>query len=119
MQVKLDPNGEFSPSKSEFLLTLHFKCFELQDLGINETIEEKKLLIESTIVGKFAFVGVKDVDSIPDFFYTNALAILFPYLRSFISTLTLQANSSNAVILPLYNLLNLVQPLRENTTLDE
>ncbi|MBK7039827.1 MAG: protein-export chaperone SecB [Bacteroidetes bacterium] len=53
---------------------------------------------------------------IPTFFYKNCIAIIFPYLRAFLSTLTLQANVK-PLILPLMNLSGLEKPLIENTVL--
>ncbi|EXZ22215.1 pretranslocase subunit SecB family protein, partial [Bacteroides fragilis str. S13 L11] len=52
---------------------------------------------------------------IPNFFYPNSIAILFPYVRAFVSTLTLQANIK-PILLPTLNLSSLQDTLRENTT---
>ena len=54
------------------------------------------------------------LNSIPSFFYKNAIAIMFPYVRAFISTLTLQANTK-LLNLGLMNLSSLEKPLIENT----
>ena len=48
-------------------------------------------------------------------FISNSIAILFPYVRAFVSTLTLQANIK-PILLPTLNLSSLQDILRENTT---
>lgn len=63
----------------------------------------------------FEFSGLISFEEVPPFFYTNSIAILFPYLRAFISTVTLQSNNI-PVILPTMNLSSLEGKLRENTT---
>ena len=35
---------------------------------------------------------------IPDYFYPNSLAIVFPYVRSFVSSVTLQANIESPIL---------------------
>lgn len=65
--------------------------------------------------GMFEFENVSNLDDIPDFFYTNSVAILFPYLRAYLSLVTTQANVPG-IILPTYNLSNLKDKLKENTT---
>lgn len=65
-----------------------------------------------------AFKIMNDNNDIPDFFYANSIAILFPYVRAFISTVTLQANIIPPVILPTYNLVALGEELKRNTTIN-
>jgi len=55
------------------------------------------------------------MEDIPDFFYKNSIAILFPYLRAYLSLVTTQANVPG-IILPTYNLSGLEEELRSNTT---
>lgn len=52
---------------------------------------------------------------IPDYFYANSIAIVFPYVRAFISTVSLQANIGKPIVLPTYNLTSLKEQLRSNT----
>ena len=54
------------------------------------------------------------LEEIPGFFYPNSLAIIFPYVRAFVSTITLQANV-HPVMLPTLNLIGLTEELRSNT----
>lgn len=61
---------------------------------------------------------VIDIEDIPTYFYANSIAIVFPYLRAFISSLTIQANLK-PMILPTMNLTSLSSPLKENVTVIE
>ena len=65
--------------------------------------------------GLFDFKNVETIEDIPDFFYKNSIAILFPYVRAYISLVTTQANVPG-ILLPTYNLSNLEEKLRNNTT---
>jgi preprotein translocase subunit SecB len=65
--------------------------------------------------GIFEFENVSNLNDIPDFFYTNSIAILFPYVRAYLSLVTTQANVPG-IILPTYNLSDLKDELRRNTT---
>lgn len=38
------------------------------------------------------FESARTLEDIPDYFYANSIAILFPYVRAFVSTVSLQAN---------------------------
>ena len=64
--------------------------------------------------GLFKFENISSFEEIPDFFYRNSIAILFPYVRAYLSLVTTQANIPG-IILPTMNLSNLEGELRENT----
>lgn len=64
--------------------------------------------------GLFKFENINSFEEIPDFFYRNSIAILFPYVRAFLSLVTTQANVPG-VILPTMNLTSLEGELRNNT----
>ena len=109
MSVQFDPSGVFLKDKSQYDLKFTFKAF------FKESGPEKPyVLIEC--IGLFNFKNVSSLDEIPSFFYRNAIAILFPYLRAFVSMVTLQANLV-PVVLPTLNLSDLEQPLKENTVI--
>ena len=61
------------------------------------------------------FSDFKSVDNLKDVLSTNAIAILYPYLRSFVSTLTAQVNSFPAYVLPV---VNFAETLRENNLVE-
>lgn len=108
MKVEFIPTGTFMPEYSQFEITFVFKAF-FEEYGP----EKPYVLIECN--GLFVFEDVKTIEEIPSFFYRNAIAILFPYLRAFVSMVTLQANLA-PVVLPTLNLSDLEQPLKDSTT---
>ena len=104
INLKFEPKGTISKENS---------CFKLQ-LGVLIEDENKSLLIEVVIVADFYF----DSDIIPEhlnqYFYINAPALLFPYVRAYISTLT-TLSGINAINLPTLNLTALGGQLKKNT----
>ncbi|WP_312762511.1 hypothetical protein [Epilithonimonas sp.] len=108
--VKIDPSGDFFSSESKFVLTFKFYAFD-KELGF------EKSFVECLLTAIFNFSeDIKNIDDIPTYFYANSIAIVFPYLRAFISSLTIQANII-PVILPTMNLTSLSVPLKENVTI--
>lgn len=55
-------------------------------------------------------------DELPEFFYANSIAIIFPYVRAFISTVSLQANVPS-IVLPTMNLSSLRETLAQSTAI--
>ena len=106
VSIDFDPSGVFDSENSTYELKFIFSAFN--------TDSEDTPFIKIQCLGTFSFENVKTVAEIPSFFYRNAIAILFPYVRAFISTVTLQANIP-PMILPTYNLSELEAPLKENT----
>ena len=107
ISIKIDPQGVFISNERKFRLTFHFYAFE------KEKTHEKSF-VECTLTAEFLFSeSIKTIEDIPQYFYPNSIAIVFPYLRSFISSLTIQANVK-PVILPTMNLTSLSTPLKEN-----
>jgi len=100
------PSGKYSQKDGVFELTLEmFGC---------EDGNKEKQIIYIKCISYFEFKKDLPFIDIPGYFYKNAIAIVFPYIRSFSSTLTLQANST-LLILGLMNLSNLEAPLIKNT----
>ncbi|MDQ3191288.1 MAG: protein-export chaperone SecB [Bacteroidota bacterium] len=106
LSIKIEPSGTYDEVNSRFELTFVFKAFDKND--------KETPMIDVSLVAYFKFKETTKIHEIPDYFYRNSLAIVFPYLRSFISSLTLQANIK-LLVLPIFNLSNLEKPLRENT----
>jgi preprotein translocase subunit SecB len=105
----LSPSGEYHVKKGIFIVRLEF-------ISHNKTSPDR-LIFELKSVSKFEFQPAPpDLESIPPFFYKNAIAIIFPYLRAFISTLTLQSNSK-VLKLGLMNLSDLEEPFKESTVM--
>lgn len=104
LKIVFNPSGYYNPIIGEFDLTLEF-------IGSDEN---GKNVITVTSIATFKFEDNTPLSDLPDYFYINAIAILFPYMRSFISTLTLQSNTG-ILTLGLMNLSQLELPLRANT----
>lgn len=105
----IEPSGVYSTSRNAFDLTFRFHAH------LNQA---EDACIEVVCKAMFAFQEALAIDEIPTYFYANSIAILFPYLRAFISTLTLQANYQ-PIILPTKNLSDLADDLRLHTTVED
>jgi preprotein translocase subunit SecB len=103
-----DTSGIFISENSIYELTFLVKVFNNED--------KENPFISVRCKGVFKFENVSTLDQIPDFFYRNCIAILFPYVRAYISLVTTQANVPG-IILPTYNLSNLEEGLRKNTSI--
>lgn len=104
--VSFNPIGTYSQSTGVY--QLHFDV-------LVECKETNSNVLKVTCEASFKFNKSLKLDEIPIFFYPNSLAILFPYVRAFVSTLSLQANV-RPVMLPTINLMGLTDTLRENTS---
>lgn len=107
LDLLLDPKGEYDNKSGKFYLTLNFQGVE----G-----EKRTTVINVTSVAEFKFSENMEISEIPDYFFANAVAIMFPYVRSFISTLTLQSNTG-IIMLETLNLSGLREVLKKNTSL--
>jgi preprotein translocase subunit SecB len=83
-------------------------------LGVNISDENKVFDIEIQSVANFDFSSEIESKKLNSFFYVNAPAILFPYIRAYISTLT-TLSGLKPLILPTLNLSNLGKELEDNT----
>ena len=110
IDIKLNPAGIYNTSNGEYQLVLVFTAFVLN----KENKDDHKLLMSGSLKAFFLINEKPSFEEIPDFFYQNSLAIVFPYLRAFVSNVTLQAGLP-LMILPLLNLTNLSSILKENT----
>ena len=98
------PSGTIFNEKKEFILNL---VAELADE--NNSFEAK-----IHAVATFRFNEVISNDILENYFYINAPAIVFPYLRAYITSLT-SLMGHTPVILPLLNMTNLKENLKNNT----
>ena len=108
IDVNFDVSGIFKTQEKSFVLNLTFTAFSPE-------VDTKFITINC--IATYLFENVENYEDIPTYFYTNSIAILFPYIRSSVSILTIQANIP-ALVLPTYNLLELEKPLRQNTTIE-
>lgn len=102
--IEFTPSGLYSPSKGLFQLSFLFEA--------SVTGHEEKIATISC-KGEFQFNNPIKTEEIPSYFYSNSIAILFPYVRAFISTISLQANVK-PIIIPTLNLTGLENPLKNS-----
>ena len=106
LAICFNPTGVFNAKEHRYVLSF--------DIDVN-CEETKSTIVNVTCEASFSFEGHITIEEIPEYFYPNSLAIVFPYVRAFISTLTLQANIS-PVVLPTINLVGLTDKLKQQTT---
>lgn len=107
INIDFKPSGIYQKDRGIYNLTFVFVAWE-----DNKTQEDFAIKVKCN--AEFQFNGAINVDDIPAFFYPNSIAIVFPYVRAFVSTLTLQANVQ-PMLLPTINLSSLQETLRKNT----
>ncbi|MDD4698438.1 MAG: protein-export chaperone SecB [Fermentimonas sp.] len=110
ISIDFDPKGLFKLKDESAVFELTFVFNAIDKVSAQQFIN-----IECHAI--FTFAEVIAFDDIPEYFYGNSIAILFPYIRAFISTVTLQANLG-PFVLPTMNLSSLEEPLRKNTTVE-
>lgn len=103
-EISIKPSGRYNHATGDFSL-----CF------VFEALVEKNRVIEVECNAEFKFNNPVSPVDIPDYFYSNSIAILFPYVRAFVSTVTLQANIK-PILIPTLNLSGLSSELKINTT---
>ncbi|MFY8189287.1 MAG: protein-export chaperone SecB [Flavobacterium sp.] len=99
--LNLKPNGILNNESKQFQLAL--------DLEIVDKDEESLLNVE--IIGFFKYQG--DIQDIKNFLYLNAPALLYPYLRAYVSTLT-TLSGLGTYTLPTMNLIGLKDDIEKN-----
>lgn len=106
IDIAFEARGEFSISKKEFRLFF--------STSAKSSSSEVGDFLEISCIGIFSFENVDRLINVPPFFYSNAIAILFPYMRAYISMITSQS-MERPVILPTLNLSSLEGPLKQET----
>ena len=101
--IKFDPQGVIYQSESRFQLTLN----------INIENENKTAIIEVSAVADFIYENIEP-DKFDAYLFLNGPALLFPYIRAYISTLT-TLSGIKSVTLPTLNLVSLRKQLKDNT----
>ena len=102
--VGFNPRGEICRKDRTFKLLLGVKVEESQN----------EFLAKIEAVGNFAFEQSIEEDKLSNLFYVNAPAILFPYIRAYISTLT-NLSGIETITLPTLNLTSLGGKLKDQT----
>lgn len=108
LSISFSTEGLFNEKSSIFQLTF--------GTIVSDKDCNKGPYIKVLCKAQYRFIDSISFSEIPDYFYANSIAILFPYVRAYISLLTTQANQK-AVILPTYNLSSLASELKNNSVL--
>lgn len=108
LNLNFDPRGQINKKEKKFHLTL----------GVDIEDEDKIFQVSVVAVGEYTFVPNEDAN-LDNFFFLNAPAILFPYIRAYISTLT-NLSGFSPINLPTLNMEGLKEVLKKNTnTIEE
>lgn len=107
INLDFETSGLYNQANSSFDLTFSIKAFN------NGTPENLFAFVKC--IGTFKFDNVATFQEIPDFFYRNCIAILFPFVRAYVNIITTQANVPG-IMLPTLNLTSLEATLKQNTT---
>lgn len=109
LNLQFYPEGIYDAENHEYHMHLAFRA-------INNNADEE-VVVQLECLSLFQMEEqVQTIEDIPNFFYANSIAIVYPYLRAFVSTLTLQSNN-RPMVLPTMNLSSLEGDLRKNTRL--
>jgi preprotein translocase subunit SecB len=99
------PTGMYSAKDGLFTMVFVFVA------SFGEETREK--IIDISMKGFFRFEPNTAKEDIPEYFYQNSIAIIYPYIRAFVSTLTALAGAK-PLILPTLNLSSLSENLKAN-----
>lgn len=106
INVNFTPKGYIFQSLNQFHL----------ELPVSITEESDRFHVQLVSIGIFEFDEGADLEAYKSTFFTlNAPAIMYPYIRAYVSTLTTQSGVFN-VTLPTYNLTALAESLLQNIT---
>lgn len=111
LKLKFNPSGVLHEKEGVFDLTFEFSASTEKDKSSEPVVYVK-------CSSRFIFKNAIAKDDLPDYFYANSIAIVFPYVRAFVSTLTLQAGMIPPIILPTLNLSSLQQELESNVKVE-
>jgi len=101
LTLEFEPRGILNNTDNLFILEMKVRIFD----------KEQKINIDVTFEGEYE-ISERD-DNLKPFLFTNAPAILFPYIRAYITSITALSGSA-PIILPTMNLLKLKDKLAEN-----
>ena len=111
VDVIFNPSGIYNPTDGEYKLTMGFSA----TASTESDQKEYREIIKGGLEAYFEFEKNTEYKNIPDFFYPNSIAIVYPFIRAFVSTITLQAGL-RLLVLPILNLNSLSDTLKSQTT---
>lgn len=103
--ITIEPVGVLDPDGKTFKLLL----------DVNVTDENKSFDVKIKTLGVFEFKEKQMGNKLDNYFLVNAPAIIFPYIRSYISALT-SLSGIKTINLPLMNLTSLIDKLKKSIT---
>lgn len=109
LKISFNPSGKFFEKEA---------CYVLDFDVVVECKQTATEVVKVSCNARFTFGDIISFNDIPDYFYPNSLAIMFPYIRAFVSTISLQANVT-PVVLPTINLMGLTDILKIQTEVIE
>ena len=104
LSLGFNPKGVINKEKLNFQL----------HLGIKIEDQNKAINIEIQAVADYVFEEGIEMKKLNNFFFINAPALLFPYIRAYISTLT-NLSGVEPINLPTLNMSRLGDDLKKNT----
>ncbi|MBN2745408.1 MAG: protein-export chaperone SecB [Bacteroidales bacterium] len=105
ISLEFSPKGIVNKEDGIFQLNLRVKIAD-QNNSFN---------IEIDAMANYHFENKLDIDTLNSYFFVNAPALLFPYLRAYISTLT-NLSGFEPINLPTLNMTRLGEDLKKNTS---
>lgn len=105
IKIGFNPRGKINRTENTYKILL----------GVIVKDENDAFKANIEVIGYYKFPDAIEQDLLDKYFYTNAPAILFPYVRAYISTLT-NLSGIDIITLPTLNLSALGGRLKENTT---
>lgn len=107
LKIKFEPSGIISKSDNIFIIELTINIFDAENSNLN---------IEIITKGIYRFDSNMELDKLNSLFYVNAPAILFPYIRAHISTISV-LSGIDTIVLPTLNMRSIGVQLKENTSI--
>ncbi len=107
LSIDFELNGHINKEECIYNLTLKTK--------INN--KSNNITIDVIAIGNFSFSKENLLENMSNYFYVNAPALLFPYIRAYISTLS-NLSGIKPINLPTLNLTELGKILEQNTIIE-
>ncbi len=111
LKLHIKPSGIFHFSSKTFELRFQFIA------SVPSPEESDQDVLDVNCISWFEFKNIDSYEDIPDYFFANSVAIVFPYVRAFISNITLQSNIK-PLVLPTMNLSGLQDELKSNVSIE-
>ncbi|MCA4782364.1 protein-export chaperone SecB [Empedobacter stercoris] len=109
--IAFDVKGTIDRENNIFYL---FLGFVLKNNENEEELNEENVHFIVESIGEFEFDSDISTEDLSKYFLTNSTAIMFPYIRSYITTLTSNSGFGKPIILPTMNLTSLKEKLEAN-----